>query len=522
LHAAYAELEASRTRMAALVESALDSIVVMDHHGDVVELNPAAERLFGYPRLEAVGHEMADLLVPPDHRRAHREGLARYLETGEAPLIGVRLEVEATHADGHRIPVELTISRVELPGDPLFLGHLRDLSEQRAAEAERDRLDEQLRQADRLDSLGQLSGGIAHDFNNVLAVILNYASLVQDELPEGPVREDVRAIHEAASRAAGLTRQLLDFSRSDPVTEGELVDVDGVVTAVGRLLGRTLPETIRLVVVPAEVPVHVRGVPSKIEQVVMNLAVNARDAMPAGGTVTITTHLRDVPDDDTPPGLAPGRFVELAVADSGEGMTAGVREHAFEPFFSTKPKGQGTGLGLATVYGIARQAGGTATIRSASGQGTTVSVWLPVALADSAGERAVRPAGGASSTSGSGHVLVVEDEEMLGRALRRVLERAGYSVTDVRSAEDALELDFSDGPDLVVSDVTLPGMSGLELAARVRRLRPQVRVLLMSGYAEPAESTVDADLPLLVKPFSLDTFLAQVDEVLGTVRDRSG
>jgi PAS domain S-box-containing protein len=428
---------------------------------------PAMTATFGWTTEEMVGHELAELIVPEEKRASHRAGIADYLRTGSSPLIGTRLQLTAVRKDGTRIPVEVTITEVELPGDPVFTGYLRDMTAQHAAQAEADRLRERLAQAERLDSLGQLAGGIAHDFNNLLAVILNYAALARTDLPPGAVRDDLDAISAAAQRAAGLTRQLLTFSRGD---QGQVavLDPNTVATDVCEVLRRTCPPRSTSSATSSRTRGRCGATPPGSDQVLMNLAVNARDAMPDGGTLTVETSNVDLDElsAGTRVSLRPGRYLCLAVSDTGTGMTREVQERAFDPFFTTKPPGQGTGLGLATVYGIARQMEGEVSIYSELGRGTTVRLHLPVADAEVTESR-VTPA--PAPTPHGRRVLLVEDEELLRQALDRTLSEAGFAVMTAESAEKALgRLDSDELPDLLVSDVSLPGMAGPELALLLR------------------------------------------------------
>jgi PAS domain S-box-containing protein len=505
----------SEARKSAILAGALDAIITIDHTGRVLEANPATTATFGWTAEEMVGHQLAELIVPEEKRAAHREGIADYLRTGSSPMLGMRLQLTAVRKDGTRIPVEATITEVELPGDPVFTGYLRDMTAHHAAQAEADRLRERLSQAERLDSLGQLAGGIAHDFNNLLAVILNYAALARVDLPPGAVRDDLDAISAAAQRAAGLTRQLLTFSRVD---QGEVavLDPNVVATDVCKVLRRTLPATIEVVCKLEPDAWPVRCDTARLDQVLMNLAVNARDAMPDGGTLTIETSNTDL--DELSAGsrlsLGPGRYLCLAVSDTGTGMTREVQERAFDPFFTTKPHGQGTGLGLASVYGIARQLDGEVSIYSELGRGTTVRLHLPVPDAEVSPSRVTR----APAPAPHGRrVLLVEDEELLRQALDRTLSEAGFMVTAAESAEKALgRLDDGELPHLLVSDVSLPGMTGPDLALLLRERDPDLPVLLMSGYAaHPLPAGLVGNAAMIDKPFPTRELLAQIAALLG-------
>jgi signal transduction histidine kinase len=385
----------------------------------------------------------------------------------------------------------------------------------------------QLRQAQRLESLGQLAGGVAHDFNNLLAVILNYTSFVSDELaapgdsgwPERLVsaRSDLGQIKQAAERAAALTRQLLAFARRE-VTRPQVLDLSNVITTVEELLRRTLGEHVELAISLAGGLWPVLADPGQMEQVLVNLAVNARDAMPGGGTLTIDTSNITV-DADTIAGgseARAGRNVRLRVSDTGTGMTAEVMEHVFEPFFTTKEEGAGTGLGLATVYGILTQAGGHIQIYSEPGAGTTFNITLPV-TAEAAAPIA-EPVPYQRSPKGE-TVLVVEDAEALREVTRRIFARNGYRVITAANGPQALDLARSHPGEihLLVTDVVMPGMLGNEVAEKMRAIKPGIEVLFMSGYARPvlaSQGRLDPGVALVEKPFSEAELLSQAGQVL--------
>jgi PAS domain S-box-containing protein len=398
-------------------------------------------------------------------------------------------------------------------------GILRDVTSQVLADAERERLDRELRQADRLDSLGRLAGGIAHDFNNLLAVILAYASDVTESLAaDHPGRPDMQMISQAAERAAALTRQLLIFSRLEP-SQPETLNLNDIVADIKQLLGRTIGEDIEFVVEAAGdlYPVTIdRG---KIEQVIMNLVMNSRAAMPDGGRLRIETA-------NLPPGAGAERpragrergLVSLVVTDTGSGMTPEVAQRAFEPFFTTKAPGQGTGLGLSTVYGVVKDAGGEVMLRSEPGTGTSVTVLLPAA------ERAVTrtPAGLPAPPDGTGvgrAILVVEDDDAVRNVVTRMLTRGGFRVITAATPKEALGIsaDSSVHIDALLTDVVMPEMSGVQLAERIREDRHLLPVLLMSGYTAgslPSGPDAAADLPLIRKPFDAATLLHHLHDIV--------
>jgi two-component system cell cycle sensor histidine kinase/response regulator CckA len=388
---------------------------------------------------------------------------------------------------------------------------IRDLTERQRAEAEQARLriEAQEQRNQRLESLGQLAGGIAHDFNNMLGVIVNYASFVIEEAESpapdaGAIAADARQVIKAGQRGTDLTHQLLAFARRE-VVRPEVLDLNAVLTDAEALLQRSIGEHIKLIVRPGAALPPVSADPGQIEQMLVNLALNARDAMPSGGNLVIDT-ARHVSDDT-------GEYVRLRVSDSGRGMPADVVERAFEPFFTTKPSGEATGLGLATVYGIITQAGGEVSISSEPGLGSTVTILFPASA-----EVPEAPAGAEPVVVTEGHgetLLVVEDEAALRDVAGRILSGAGYRVLAADGGMQALELAaLHEGTiDLLVSDVVMPGMLGKELAERLVHARPDTRVLYMSGYAQPvlaSQGTLDPGVALLEKPFTAADLLNAV------------
>jgi signal transduction histidine kinase/CheY-like chemotaxis protein len=426
--------------------------------------------------------------------------------------------------------------------DVLERNDLRDALEQRDARRDDERreahqrkegLQAQLQQAQRLENLGQLAGGVAHDFNNLLAVILNYACFVSEELAAATesdwaqrveaARADVGQVELAAGRAARLTRQLLAFARRE-VVRPQVLDLDTVITGVEEMLRRTLGEHVELMTSLAGDLWPVLADPGQLEQVLVNLVVNARDAMPAGGTLSVDTGNITVDADAVAGGsrAREGRNVRLRVSDTGTGMSADVIEHAFEPFFTTREEGAGTGLGLATVYGIVTQAGGRILIYSEPGAGTTFTITLPVTAEIAA--PIVVPAPYHRVPRGE-TVLVVEDEAALREVTRRIFARNGYRVITAGSGPEALDIarDYEGEIHLLVTDVVMPKMLGNEVAERIRRIKPEIEVLYMSGYAQrnlASQRTLERDVHLIEKPFSAAVLIETAGRILnGRGRD---
>jgi PAS domain S-box-containing protein len=505
-------LRTSEERYRELVENANDIIYTQDLEGNFTSLNAAGERLTGYTREEILRKSMRDILAP-EQIELSREMIARKL--GGQTLTTYDLEITAK--DGRRLALEVSTRLLYQGGKPVGVqGIARDVTQ-------RKELEDQLRQAQKMEAVGRLAGGIAHDFNNLLAVLMGYSELMLDRLEPGDqLHKSAAEIGKAAERAATLTRQLLAFSRKQMLAP-TVLDLNGVLSEMQDLLRRLIREDVQLRFAPGAGLGRVRADRGQLEQVILNLALNARDALPHGGKLTVETQNveLDAQYARRRAVVQPGSYVLLAVSDNGLGMDAQTQAHVFEPFFTTKEKGKGTGLGLATVYGIVKQSGGYIWVYSEPGHGTAFKVYLPRVQAP---VEASKPAPAPNvATRASETILLVEDQEGVREVAREFLEATGYRVLESRSPADAVRIaqEFSGEIHLLLTDVVMPEMGGRELADCVQRLRPQMKVLFMSGYTDDAivhHGVLDPDTAFLQKPFARGSLEQKVREVLEAPR----
>jgi two-component system, cell cycle sensor histidine kinase and response regulator CckA len=482
---------------------------VVDREGRVVRFNRECELRTGFRADEVIGRSAWETVAPPEEQVTTRPAFD-LLCAGGSPT---KFESHILTKDGKRRRIMWSNRGIAGPdGSVVYVvGTGIDVTEQRL-------LEEQFRQSQKMEAVGRLAGGVAHDFNNLLTAITGYGDLVLMRLNESdPIRPDVEEMKSAAHRAAALTRQLLAFSRKQTLAP-TLLDLNAVVRKIHNLLKRLIGEDIQLTERPDPALGTVEADPGQIEQVIMNLAVNARDAMPTGGKLTLETANVDVDEAFAiqNPDLRAGRYVLLAVSDTGTGMSEEVRSHLFEPFFTTKEQGRGTGLGLATVFGIVKQSGGAIEVLSEVGRGTTFKVYLPRAGKTKPVE--VAPAVKAPER-GSETILLVEDDDIVRTLSHRILASTGYKVLEARNGGEALAIceSYRDPIHALVTDVVMPVMSGKDLADRLVRLRPAIKVLFLSGYTSGAlgDHGVLADgVAFLQKPFSPDALKRRVREVL--------
>jgi two-component system, cell cycle sensor histidine kinase and response regulator CckA len=501
-----------------LLESAPDAMLILGPDGRIAIVNAQAEALFGYARHELLG-QTVESLVPEQFRSAHAGYHGSYMSDSRPRPMGPGLELSALRKDGTEFPVEISLSPLRTHEGEFVIAAIRDLTARKQAERALRRTEEQLRQAQKMEAIGCLAGGVAHDFNNLLSVILGYAGLIHESLsPVDPLRADVEELLVAGRRASDLTHQLLAFSRKQ-VLEPRVIDLRKELTSLEKLLRRLLNEDIELSVMVSESTGKVFVDAGQLEQVVMNLVVNARDAMPRGGNLTIETANVELDPAYAADhaGVTPGPHVMLAVTDTGIGMDTETRARIFDPFFTTKESAKVTGLGLATVFGIVKQSGGHICVYSEPGRGTTFKIYLP--RTDRPAE-ALAPAMIAPlALKGSETILLVEDEDQVRTLARTILARHGYEVLVARNGADALMACQAHAAriDLVVTDVVMPYVTGPELSKHLGGLRPETKVLFMSGYPDNSivhHGVLERGIMFLQKPLTPEALLRKVREVL--------
>jgi PAS domain S-box-containing protein len=502
-------LRRSEARYRSLVQSSVYGIYRSSLEGRFLDVNPALITMLGYGSPEEV------LLLDPEKEvfaqaEEHKRLVEEFRRTGR--LDGI--EVKWNRKDGSTITARISgraVSSADEPADVLE-AIAEDVTDRRA-------LEEQLRQVQKMEAVGRLAGGVAHDFNNLLMVVSGYAEVILAQLAlDHPLREKAFAIQQASDRATTLTRQLLAFSRKQ-LLELKVVDVNAIVGDMERLLRPLIGENVELTARLAPDAGYIRADAGQLEQVLMNLVVNAKDAMPSGGKLTIQTQHLGI-DESHRRGqtfISPGNYVMLSVSDTGMGMNKETQSRIFEPFFTTKEKGKGTGLGLSTVYGIVKQSGGYVMVQSEEGRGTAFHIYLP--RVEGAAEQHSAPVAHAAA-GGTETVLLVEDEQSVRQLVRDTLESKGYNVVEAENGESGLAMaaNHKGKIDLVITDVVMPGLGGREMVEQLTKSRPETKVLYLSGYTEDAvvsEGTIESGTAFLQKPFTLQTLSRKVREVLG-------
>jgi PAS domain S-box-containing protein len=516
-----AALQQSTERLQAVLNAAVDGIVLIDTAGIIQSVNPSVQKLFGYTPEELIGQNVK-VLMPPPWREEHDGYLDHYQATGEARIIGIGRQVEGRRRDGSTFPLDLAVSEVRHGSEVFFLGTLRDLTD-------RVRLEAEFRQSQKMEAVGRLAGGVAHDFNTLLGTIRGYSEMLLGALPrDGTLRQPVEQIHRAALRGAQLTRQLLLFSRRQEI-QAQVVDLTELLADVAVMLDRLIGEDIRLTREIEPQLGRVWGNPGELHQVLLNLVVNACHAMPYGGSLNVSLHNLAADQEISVEGgrLPSGSYVLVQVADTGTGMNEEVRKRIFEPFFTTKEPGKGTGLGLSTVHAIVLRCQGGITVESRPGQGTTFRIYLPRAREPFREEPApTAEAEEAAAPVEQGQegkaILLAEDDDMFRGLLRQLLESQGYQVLAAENPAAALALAAAHGDaiQLLLSDIVMPGGTGADLAAQLKGRYPAMKVILMSGYTDDALASRDADKitadAFLEKPFATQDLLRLIRELLSS------
>ncbi|MCK0195313.1 PAS domain S-box protein [Ancylobacter sp. 6x-1] len=510
LRNAQADLLAREAHLRSILDTVPEAVVVIDEAGIITSFSTAAEQLFGYTAAEACGQNVS-LLMPQPDKGAHDSYIHRYLNTGERRIIGYGRVVTGMRKDGESFPMELAIGEAIANGTRIFTGFIRDLTS-------RQRMEEELRQAQKMEAVGQLTGGLAHDFNNLLTVISGNLEMLEARLTDERQRVLLREAQDAAGDGAKLTGQLLAFGRRQPLN-AQLNDVGQLLSNFSGLLRRTLGETVQLRTTITGASNLALVDSSQLQNALLNLALNARDAMQRGGLLSIEVSRTRIDVDYARmyPEVRTGDYVVISVSDTGTGMTADVKQRAFEPFFTTKAVGSGTGLGLSMVYGFVKQSGGHVQLYSEMDRGTCVRLFLPAGAAREDADAKAGPAG-ADLPGGHETILVVEDDARVRRVAVARLEDAGYTVIPAQNAQEALAL-LEKHPEirLLFTDIVMPGgMTGDELAREVRHHRPDMKILFTSGYSEPsvAGRELAADGAWLRKPYTARELTLRLRQLL--------
>jgi PAS domain S-box-containing protein len=504
-------LRISEARFARLAESGIVGVAIADLTGGIEEANDTYLRICGYTREDLLAGRMSWAQMTPPEFKPLTDKAVELLRTEGA---AAPWEMEQIRRDGTRIPIMVAVALLDYPH---CLAIVTDLTERRRAEERLRRTEEQLRHVQKMEAIGILAGGVAHDFNNILSIILGYCAMILDDLSaDHALRADLEEIKRAGERGASLTQRLLAFSRQQ-VVEAQVLNLNGVITNVDAMLRRLVREDVTLLTRLEPQLGSCKADPGHIEQVLMNLAVNSVDAMPEGGTLVLETANVDLDDQyvATHIGVKPGRYVRLAVSDTGVGMSKSIQARVFEPFFTTKEKGKGTGLGLATVFGIVQQAGGSIQLYSEQGRGTTFKIYLP--RIDPSPEGSAVRGDAVQFARGVETILLVEDEDQLRKVAAGILRRSGFRVLEGASGSDALSIIEKNtySIELLMTDVVMPRMNGKELAERIRAQRPDIKILFTSGYTDGIlEGQLPTGAAFLQKPFSPGALTTKIRELL--------
>ena len=511
------KIQESHYRFRALADTAPDGIISVDAQGNIAFINRAGERQFGYTYSEVIGKNIT-ILIPEKYRSAHQAGMERFLETRDSRIIGNTVEFEGLRKDGSEFPIELSLSTWESKEGQFFSAVIRDITERKKAEEEQRKLERQLQTVQRMESVGTLAGGIAHDFNNALTGIIGFAEMLKLRIANDPgALSDVDEVLRGAERASVLTRQLLTFARRQIIELCNL-DLNRVVTDLEKLLRKVTREDVEIKTFLAEGLPTIRADQGQVEQILMNLSLNARDAMPGGGQLVVETQEARLDEEYVKqyPYMKPGRYAVLSVSDTGIGMDEGTRERIFEPFFTTKGPDKGTGLGLAVVYGIVKQHNGFIHVYSEPGEGTIFRVCFPAV--DAPADAKVFASRGIIR-GGSATILVAEDDESVRNLAEKTLSSYGYRVLIAVDGVEALDIFRLHGKEIamVVLDVVMPKKGGKQAYDEMITTIPGLKVLFLSGYSADAihsSFVLHPGISFLQKPFGPGALARKVREVL--------
>ena len=509
---------AQAAKLRGILESAVTAIITIADRGVIEDINPATERLFGYSAAELIGQNVK-VLMPEPYRGDHDGYIANYLTTGVKKIIGIGREVSGRRKDGSIFPLHLSVSEFAADGRRYFTAMIHDISDRRHVEDALRESERRLAHSQKMEAVGQLTGGIAHDFNNLLLVIGGNLELLEPRLDNEDARVLLKDAQDAVALGSKLTDQLLTFARRRHM-DVHIIQVNDLVVSITDMLRRTLGEDITLSTSLARDLWPTRADPAQFQSAIVNMAVNARDAMPHGGKLVVETRNIELDADHASyqAELQPGQYVQLSISDTGVGMEPEVRDRVFEPFFTTKEKARGTGLGLAMVYGFVKQSGGHVTIYSEPGLGTTINLYFLRSDAPAPGAAVARRAA-PSDLHARETVLVVEDDNRVRQLTIKRLKLIGYQVLEASDGPTALEiLKRGAAVDLLFTDLIMPGgLSGHEVAVRARALKPGIKVLLTSGYAEELVHGDDLQrerLKVLRKPYQQADLVAVLREIL--------